>query len=803
MDDRTLRVLEYEKIKALLAERAASSLGKRRALNLEPSVDPDWVRRGLAETTQAYSLLEEFGSPPLGGLTDIAPQIARARTHGLLGAEELLQVADGLRCTRRVREYLVEGVQSAPILAGLGERLSVHEDIEKEIERCIDENANVRHNASEDLQRLNAKADSLERRIRERMDSILRRQAERGILQDPVIVQRAGRFCLPVQANQQSRFSGLIHDRSDSGATVFMEPLEVVEIGNDLRQTSLEIEAEVERILRAITAQIGDVAGELEANLRTLGIVDFVFAKGHLVRAMNASAPELVPEPRLNLKGARHPLIQGEVVPIDVWIGDDFDALVITGPNTGGKTVALKTVGLLSLMTQSGLHIPAEPGSEMTVWNHLHADIGDEQSIEQSLSTFSSHMTQIVKIINRVNARQRHQQPDDEPAERVRALVLLDEIGAGTDPTEGAALARAILTELHQAGCRTLATTHYNDLKVFAYENEGIENASVQFDIKTLQPTFKLLIGHAGSSNAFDIAQRLGLARTIVRRGREYLGQEERKFEEAMNQVERQQRSLHERAQQTASTQRDLDKLKRRYASNLGRLEEQRAKALEEGFAEAEEIVLRAEQRAREIIADLQRQPRQSKLTEQRRRELQQLREQVQRDRAQSLAGPQDAPEQDDQSDQGLEYVLLGDVVHVPALGRDGTVVAVPRDGVAEVQVGSLRTEAELADLRPPQDQPDEDAAALAHRMHTRKTLTVPKELDIRGMTVDEAIGELEKYLDDVALARFPEVRIIHGKGTGALRRGVHEFLRKQPQVREFRIAEHEEGGEGATEVLF
>ena len=799
MDERTLRVLEYEKIKALLGEQAACSLGKRLAARLAPSRDPERVRRSLADTSEARRLLQTYGAPPLGGLTDIHAQAARARAGGALAPDELLQVAAAIRCARRMGEYLAEGEKEAPRLADLGERLSRHDDLEDEIHRCIDDEGNVQGDASPELSRLLNRAEVLERRVRERIEAILRREAERGLLQDPVIVQRAGRFCLPVQATQQSRFAGIIHDRSDSGATVFMEPLEAVEAGNALRETQLQIEAEVERILRALSARVGGAAEALAANLRTLGQLDFIFARGRLAARMGATEPRLVDEPRLRLTGARHPLITGDVVPVDVWLGDEFATLVITGPNTGGKTVTLKTVGLLALMAQSGLHIPAQAGSEITVWEHIHADIGDEQSIEQSLSTFSSHMGQIVRIINRVRARSRRAD-GDEP---IRALVLLDEIGAGTDPTEGAALARAILTELHEAGCRTIATTHYNDLKVFAYATPGVENASVEFDIKTLQPTFRLSIGQAGSSNAFDIAQRLGLDRRIVRRGRDLLDETERSFEQAVSEVERKQQALQERMRETTALQGELAGLRRRYETDLEKLESRRRSALEEGFAEAEAIIREAEERARAIIAELQRQPRQSRITEEGRRELGRERERLRREREQLPATPAPAPEADAAQDPALDAVLLGDQVHVPALGRDGIVVAIPREGVASVQLGNMRTEVDIAQLRPPVDGPPQDARDLAEQMQTRKSFTVPKELDIRGMSVDEALPELEKYLDDVALARFPQVRIIHGKGTGVLRKAVHDFLRRRARVREFRYAEQREGGDGATEVFF
>ena len=807
MDDRTLRILEYNKIKEALASCAACSLGKRRALAMAPRNDVAWIRQRLAETTEARWLLQDLGNPPLGGLTDFGPVLSRARSQGLLAPEDLLQIADAMRCARRVREYLGRAGDEAPYMTALGEQLSLHPGIEDEVERCIDEQANVRSRASEKLHRLNGRAETLERRGRERMDAILRREADRGTLQEPVIVQRAGRLCLPVQANQQSRFQGLVHDRSDSGATVFMEPLELVDIGNEMRSNFLEIEKEVERVLRELTSQVAMASEGLERNLQTLGVVDFIMARGHLAQKMHATEPHLVDEPRLRLVRARHPLLTGDVVPIDVWLGDEFDTLIITGPNTGGKTVALKTVGLLALMTQCGLHIPADAGCEMAVWNYVYADIGDEQSIEQSLSTFSGHMTQIVKIINRVQAHKRNLGRGGTPNAPVKALVLLDEIGAGTDPTEGAALGRAILSELHSLGCRTMASTHYNDLKVYAYSTEGVQNASVEFDIKTLRPTFKLRIGRAGASNAFQIAQRLGLARSIVRRGREYLDGSVADFDEAISEVERQRSVYDERSREAASAQRALDRLQEKYADELADLQARRQRAIEEGFAEAEAVVKRAEEQAREIIADLQRQTKQSKVTQQRRDELARLRDKVAREAEEHKgepAQPEPEPEAEPaEEEQGLPYVLMGDAVRVPALNRDGVVVEIPREGMATVQVGSLRIDAALQDLRPPHEETAKEAEALAQRMQSRKAFAVPREVDIRGMTVDEALLDLEKYLDDVALARFPMVRIVHGKGTGALRQGVHAFLRKHKQVRRFSLAEHEEGGEGATEVYF
>jgi DNA mismatch repair protein MutS2 len=483
------------------------------------------------------------------------------------------------------------------------------------------------------------------------------------------------------------------------------------------------------------------------------------------------------------------------VVPIDVWIGKDFDTLVVTGPNTGGKTVTLRTVGLLALMLQSGLHIPAGSGSEMAVFDEVYADIGDEQSIEQSLSTFSSHMTQIIKVLQRLEAQQRR------APETVNALVLLDELGAGTDPTEGSALARAILEELQELGARTLATTHYNELKTFAYASRRMMNASVEFDVKTLRPTFHLSVGEPGSSNAFEIAQRLGLPRAIARRARSFIDEEDMAVEDVIRGMERTRRRLHEEADLAAGEREELERMQREYAERLEELSARRRQAMEEGFTEARAIVERAEQQAREIIADLQRQPTQSKVTEQRRREIAQLRREVEERAAEHDEQERAEAEALQPAEPAIE-VAQGDQVHVRPFNRDGIVVRSTDADHVLVEIGKMRVEVAARDLGPPQEPISEEHRALAERLRISKQLSVPREINLIGLRVDEAVMELEKYLDDALLAGLENVRVIHGKGTGALRRGVHEYLRGHRHVRSFTIAEREEGGEGATVVM-
>ena len=533
-------------------------------------------------------------------------------------------------------------------------------------------------------------------------------------------------------------------------------------------------------------------------------MLDFIVARAKLAGQMGATHPRVREDLAFDLRAARHPLIEEGCVPNDIHAGEGFTTMVITGPNTGGKTVALKTAGLLALMAQSGLHIPADPGSEVTVFEHIFADIGDEQSIEQSLSTFSSHMTQIVRIIQRIGAHRRRSEREGEGP--VRALVLLDEIGAGTDPTEGAALAQALLRELHESGCITIATTHYNELKAFAHSTDGVENASVEFDVKTLQPTYRLDIGMPGSSNAIEIAQRLGLPRRLTAAAAGYLDEDELALDELIRQMDGSRRALDRERGEMDRTRRDLEVLQREHSERLAQLREQRDEALEEGFEEALSIVREAEEEARAIIAELQRQPRQSKVTEEGRKRLARMRQETerrlaeQRRRAAEETKPPPEPEAPAEEEAAAE-LHAGDLVHVPSVGRDGTIERVYDDGRVDVEVGAMTIETRASDLQPPRHPPGDEARELAQRMATAKSMSLQEEIDLRGMTVDEAIGELEKYLDDAMLAGATHVRIIHGKGTGALREGIHDYLHGHRYVSDFHLADLSEGGAGATEV--
>jgi len=724
----------------------------------------------------------------------------------MLEGHEVLRVTAAARAARLIRAYFAPLADQAPDLFSLADRLGTYQELEAETERCLDEDGEVREDASPTLISLRRREAALRDRIQAELERMAEDAVRRGFARERLIVQRRGRYCMPIRAQEQSHFPGIVHDRSDSGATVFIEPQVVVERGNELRDTELAIEEEIRRVLRELSGIVGAWAEPLQGDQQTLGVLDFIVAKALLADEMQATRPQLRTDGVFSLRGARHPLLLGDVVPITIWAGEEFGTLVITGPNTGGKTVALKTVGLLTLMAQSGMHIPADPGTEVAVFDAVFADIGDEQSIEQSLSTFSSHMTQIVKIIHRVDAQVRHAQRQGEER-RAYALVLLDEIGAGTDPTEGAALAQAILEKLHDSGCVTIATTHYNDLKVFAYTTDGVENASVEFDVRTLEPTYHLRIGQPGSSNALQIARRLGLPRAITRRGAEFLDEDDVAFEDLIRQLEGSRRALDRQRAEARQAHADLEELRQEQEERLAQLRDQQETALEEGFEEALGIVREAEDEARAIIAELQRQPRQSSVTEGGRRRLAEMRRGIERKlhslqeaRQQEPPVSEDAPPESADGKPEAE-LRAGDLVHVTSLGRDGTVARLLEDGTVEVHVGKMTVQARAGELGPPREPPSQEAQRLAEQMRMRKSLTFTDEIDIRGMTVGEAISALEKYLDDAMLAGAARVRIIHGKGTGALREGVHEFLAGHPQVSRFALAPMSEGGAGATEV--
>ncbi len=797
-DDRTLRVLEYPKVLSALAEGTVTSMGRSSALSLLPSLDATAVAEAVALTGEAAAVSAE-AEIPLRGARDLEAAASHAAAGGVLDPADLLDVAETLAVARRVQAFLRERRQRAPGLAEIAERLAVLVPIEAAIERSLDAQGRVRDTASQDLRRIREEMRAAERRLREALEVLVRESASAKYMQEPLVTVRSDRFVVPVKAEHRAQVPGIVHDTSASGATLFVEPSSVVPLGNRRRELASAEREEVLRILRSLSAMVGDAGEALRSNGRVLGELDLASAKAALSARLRCSAPEVRTDGLVRLLGARHPLLlltggEGEVVPIDVELGRTFSTLVVTGPNTGGKTVALKTVGLLTLMTQSGLHITAAEGSAVAVFDQIHADIGDEQSIEQSLSTFSSHMGAIVQVLRRA---------------RPQALVLLDEVGAGTDPTEGVALARAVIEALHGRGLRTIVTTHYNELKMLASTTPGIENASVEFDAETLRPTFRLRIGLPGRSNALLIAQRLGLDGDIVTRARDYLTPEQAAIEQVLADLTR-DRQVAERDRREAATARAAaEEAEQRLSAEAERLRGERRHLLADARRASEAIVEQTRRRLDALMSEV-RAARSEAAVRQARERLREVVESLPADEP-PAAPPGPTP----------EVIEPGQEVFVVPLGLVGKAASAPDPGgQVEVEVGGLRARVPADALRepPPTGGPARPGAgeaaprspsrqARAGRAQDAGGVDLPERplvsvsISVRGQTVDEALVQVDRYLDEAVRARLPQVVVIHGKGTGALRRALHQFLRGHPHVRQFRLGERGEGDTGATVI--
>lgn len=788
MDSHSLQVLEYQAIADMLVERTASPLGEDFARALEPVSDALRIEEGQRETSEAARIIREEGSFPLGGIHDVRPLVGKAAVDALLQPEELLRVAGTLSSAQRLRAFILKREEKSPRLMEIAANITPLPQLERAVGDAISDKAEIRDTASPELARIRSKLKTIHNRMMDKLNSIIHSAEFRTMIQDPVITQRGDRYCVPVKSEHRHGIPGIVHDSSASGATVFVEPAAVVEMGNEIRTLVSAEEAEVERILRRLTGMVSVAAPELRLTLDSLGRLDFAAAKGRLSCDMSAVEPELDREGYVELIEARHPLLTGEVVPIDIELGRRFRTLLITGPNTGGKTVTLKTVGLLTLMAQSGLHIPAREGSRLAVFDEVFADIGDEQSIQQSLSTFSSHMTNIVNIIAQAGGR---------------SLVLLDELGAGTDPGEGAALAKSVLNHLLDAGALTVATTHYGELKEFAFIREGVENASVEFDLETLSPTYRLMIGVPGSSNAFSIASRLGLPDEIVADARGMI-QGGEKSEEIIRRIEETHKAAAEKKQMAERTSRDAEILRTRYEHRLEEIEELRREMRAQLAGEVERRVKEKVAELDEIIEELKQGNQESgarsqesvvqKGRERFKKRVKELKQEV----AEALEPEYEEPDE--------PYVLAkGDTVTVTTFGLDGQLLTDPGGGEAVVLIGSMKVNVPVAALRPTRraaEKPREEASG-ASVISTSKAGSVSPELKLIAQRAEQAVENLDKYLDDAYLAGLPSARIIHGMGTGALRKAVWDYLQNHHAVESFRLGEREEGGAGATVVTF
>ena len=778
--DRELRVLEFDKIREKLAAYCVTPLGSALCLRLLPANDFDQVAHALHETQEAVVLSEYTGGNPLHSFENITEALQLAKKGAMLSPRSLLNVAGCMSAARAARTLLIKDVERTPILSALASLLTVNQGLEQEITDAILGDEEIADRASAELMQIRKKMRVVSDRVRDKLNSIVHGSGYAKYLQETIITMRNGRYCVPVKAEYRSNVPGLVHDQSSTGATLFVEPLSVVELGNDLKQLQAAEQKEIVRILQALTDQVGLVADELTSNIDLLARLDFAFAKAVLAKGMDAVLPKINHDGWISIARGRHPLLDPKhVVPCNIHVGKGFTTLIITGPNTGGKTVTLKTVGLFTMMMQSGLHVPAESGTELAVFDHIFADIGDEQSIEQSLSTFSGHMTNIVEIINQVGSND---------------LALFDELGAGTDPTEGAALAQTILLYLLNRKIRTLATTHYSELKVFAMTTEGVENASVEFDIETLRPTYRLSIGIPGKSNAFEISQKLGLPPTLIENAKTLLSQNDIRFEDVIANAEyhrgiaEKERSIAERTRQETIRLRDeaeklRNEIEEKKQTNIRRAKDDAKRILENARAEAETVLsdlkkLRKEASAPDAEAIMLR------------KRLNDGIDKLSEELSQKSTSLHKAP----------KTVRVGEHVEIVHLGTKGTVLTPPNNkGEVEIQAGILKVKAHLSQLRLLEPKREKQTTIMAKTGALSRN--VPLEIDVRGLAIDEALPEIDQYLDEAMLAGLHEVNIIHGKGTGVLRTGVQRHLKKHMNVKSYRLGVYGEGEDGVTVV--
>ena len=781
MNERALRVLEFTKIRDMLASYALSDPGKQMCRELTPLSDFQDVNRALDETEEAVVTLTYLGGNPLIGFSDVSEYLSLAEKGATLSQRALLTVAETLRAARAARSALVTEKENTPLITSMASRLQPLKTLENDITASILSEDEVSDQASPLLADIRRHIRQVNDRIREKLNAMAHGAGYSKYLMESIVTVRNGRYVLPVKAEARGNVPGLIHDQSSTGATLFIEPLAVVEMGNELKEWHMKERDEIERILAALSQQVAESAGLISQNLSILAHLDFVFAKGILSREMECVRPKMNEEGRINLVRVRHPLIPREqVVPCSLWLGEDFTSLIITGPNTGGKTVTLKTLGLMTLMAQSGLHIPGMVGTELSTFEEVYADIGDEQSIEQSLSTFSSHMTNIVSIMNAVTPRD---------------LALFDELGAGTDPTEGAALAQVILNALLKIKTRTAATTHYSELKAYALSTKGVENASVEFDVSTLRPTYRLSIGVPGKSNAFEISRRLGLPEYLIEEAKDLLSHDTIRFEDVIANAEY-HRQIAEKERQLAEEARAETVRLRNEAERLYRdMEEKKESSTRKAKEEARRIMEKARRDSEAILYDLKRMKKEGAVQDHEVNNLKKKLEEGIDSLAEGLKQPAAALSEPPKS------LKIGDLVEITHLNTKGTVLSLP-DGKGEVQLqaGIMKLKAHLSQLRLA-EQPKEKKPPKVNVSSASPARSVSMSCDVRGMALDEALDEVALYLDQAALAGLHEVTIVHGKGTGVLREGIQKALKAYPNVKSYRRGRYGEGEEGVTVV--
>ena len=786
MNKKTLAKLEYNKIIEQLIEHASSFSGKELCRRLKPMTDISAIRSAQDETAAAFTRIVKKGRPSFSGCNPVNDSIRRLEIGGVLGSGELLRICKLLATAGRARAYgrHDNADEIEDCLDGYFEQLNPVTILVNEIRRCVINEDEISDDASPGLKHVRRAMNQINDKVHATLSNMVNGSL-RTYLQDPIITMRGDRYCIPVKAEYRSQVSGMIHDQSATGSTLFIEPMAVVKLNNDLKELYGQEQEEIQKVLARLSADTAEYTTEIHTCYTILRQLDFIFAKGALALDMNASQPIFNTEGRIHIREGRHPLLDKKnVVPITLTLGDTFDLLIVTGPNTGGKTVSLKTVGLFTLMGQAGLHIPALDRSELAVFHDVYADIGDEHSIEQSLSTFSSHMTNIVSFLKQVDEH---------------SLVLFDELGAGTDPTEGAALATSILNHLHSRGIRTMATTHYSELKVYALSTPGVENASCEFDVETLRPTYRLLIGIPGKSNAFAIASRLGIPDYIIEDAKTHLTEQDESFEDILTDLETSRKTLDKERETIAAYKREIERLKMETSQKQEKLEAQRDRILREANEKAHAILEDAKETADETMRNFHKFGKANISAAEMEKERERLRKKMAKTRSGMTPEPAKPKKQYKPSD-----FKLGESVKVLSMNLTGSVVSLPdAKGNLDVQMGILRSKVNISDLEIIDEKPNYLQKTAKRtgkgKIKMNKSLTVATEINLLGKTVDEAVAELDKYLDDASLAHLSSVRIVHGKGTGALRQGIHKYLKRQKHVKSFRLGAFGEGDAGVT----
>lgn len=790
MNQKTLIKLEFDKIITLLEDQASSFRGKQLCRRIKPYTDLEHINTLQEQTAAAFTRIVKKGRLSFSDVFPVEDSMKRLEVGGTLGSAELLRIQKLLNAASRAKSYGRHEIRDdlEDCLDALFEQIEPLTLLADEIGRCIISEDEISDDASSTLKRIRRLIDGMNDKVHSTLNGLVNGSL-RTYLQDPIITMRGDRYCVPVKSEYKNQVPGMIHDQSSTGSTLFIEPMAVVKLNNDLMELYAKEQEEIQVILARLSADAAGYVEEIRTDYRTLTDLDFIFARGQLALSMRGSRPVFNTQRRIRIRDGRHPLLDPKtVVPISLTLGDDFDMLIVTGPNTGGKTVSLKTVGLFTLMGQAGLHIPASDRSELAVFRQIYADIGDEQSIEQSLSTFSSHMTNIVSFLKKVDEQ---------------SLVLFDELGAGTDPTEGAALATAILSYLHKRGIRTMATTHYSELKVYALTTPGVENACCEFDVESLRPTYRLLIGIPGKSNAFAISGKIGLPDYIIEDAKKRLSEQDASFEDLIADLENSRRIIEKEREEIQAYKREVEALKSKIKKKEEKMDEQKERILREANEKAGVILREAKELADETMKNFRKFSTENISAAEMEKERERLRKKIQ-DTSQASAMKAPTPKKVHKASE----FTPGTSVKVLSLNLTGTVTSLPDSrGNVTVQMGIMRSQAAISDLEiieeTPSYSPKKPQRTGSGQIKMSKSLSVSPEINLIGRTVDEAISELDKYLDDALLSHLGSVRIVHGKGTGALRKGIHEYLRRQKHVKSYRLAEFGEGDAGVTIVEF